>query len=199
MSNATVNLNRECPKRQLEDIASSMNWDACPMAGQAIRGVLTALDYHDPVLMRAHLLEAMERFRELVEGGVQEALDRWQQLRELWRKSWESLQGQADENSLDDLGKSLESALAAVMDRMVKLRECVQQFRDRGYEVEGADRLQEAIEGVHEFRKGVLGNWPWASQSAPPVDRDMIARSRAAIAGGEKGERIEDVIRRFGG
>jgi len=81
----------------------------------------------------------------------------------------------------------------------VELRDgVVRLLQERGYEIANADQLGQSILELQELKKGVLANWPWSNQDLPPVDREMVKRSRAAILRGE-GESVEELIRRLGG
>ena len=75
----------------------------------------------------------------------------------------------------------------------------VQTLETLGYAVENASRLSQEIDELQKLKKKIFESWPWSSDAPPPVDRNMVAESRAAIARGDKGEHIEDLIHRLQG
>ena len=76
--------------------------------------------------------------------------------------------------------------------------EAVKQLVEENYVVENAAGLEKGIEDLQKFKKDIFKDWPWSNSPLPPVNRKMVAESRAAIARGE-GEPIQHVIRRLGG
>ena len=101
--------------------------------------------------------------------------------------------------NLDEVGRGLESRFDEMLKTLIDLRDGpVKLLQEEGHDVENSVQLNRAIEEVQELKKSVLEDWPWSDQELPPVNRQMVAESRAAIKRGE-GERIEDLIRRLGG
>ena len=71
-------------------------------------------------------------------------------------------------------------------------------LQEQGFEVTGTSQLSREIEELKTLKSDIHKNWPWSTQALPPVDRKMVAESRAAFRR-QEGESIDDLIRRFGG
>jgi hypothetical protein len=165
---------------------------------QAMQSFLTAMDYNDSTLMRSHLNAALEAMQQVVFEAVQKRLGLSRGARETCRKIRDLMKGCAYED-WDELGRSLESRFDETLKVLTDLRDGpVKSLRDHGYEVGNAAQLDRAVEELQELKSGMLDDWPWSDRELPPVDRQMVAASRAAIKRGE-GERIEDLIRRLSG
>ncbi len=166
---------------------------------QAMKALLTAMEYQDPTLVRSSLEEVLESLRDVTREAIEKRLG-WPELsRRACRKIREAMKGFPQEN-FDELGEGIESQFDRMLEILTDLRDGpVKMLQDKGYEVENAVQLERDIRELQELKQGMLENWPWSSQSLPPVDREMVARSKAAIARGETGESLEELIRRLGG
>ena len=165
---------------------------------QALQSCLTARDYHDIILLRSHLIAALASLQKVVYEAVQKRLGWPQQAREACQRIFDLIKGCPVEN-WDDVGKALESRFEETLKILADLRDgAVKSLQEHEYDVDNADQLERDIEELQKLKKSVLENWPWSNQALPPVDRGMVARSRAAIVRGE-GESIDDLIRRLGG
>jgi hypothetical protein len=90
--------------------------------------------------------------------------------------------------------------LEAAFDDLLKIRldmrdGVVNVLQRLDYEVANAAQLDKEIADLRELKVTVLKDWPWEDRELPAVDRAMVARSREAIARGETGIRVEDLIR----
>jgi hypothetical protein len=165
---------------------------------QAVKSFLTALDYDDPALMRSHLNDAREALRDVIREVIAQRLEWPRRAREGCQRVKEKIVG-CPRESWDDLGKGLASRFDKRLQSLTDLRDgSVRALQERGYEVENAPQLERAIEELRELKERTLANWPWTDKELPPVDRNMVAESRAALARGE-GERIDDLIGRLAG
>lgn len=164
---------------------------------QAIQAFLTAAGFRDEALMKSHMQSAFELTREAATNDVQERLALAKQFREAWLNIRESMKMNPAE-SYDEEGKELGARLDELLGRLNILVEPIQKLRERGYEVELGQQLGVEIEGLQQLKQDIFKSWPWSNQALPPVNRTMVAESRAAIARGE-GEPIKDLIDRLGG
>jgi hypothetical protein len=179
-------------------MAARLARDLSPQLSQALQACLTAMSYEDPTLVRSHLNTALEALRETTESTIR-LLVQWPlQKKDYWKEVSAEIEN-APLESYDDLGHSLEALFRQDLEIMKRhLNGPVRLLEAHGYEVEASRDLAQAIEDMEKLRKEVLDDWPWSSQDFPPVDRAMVAESRAAI-GRQEGVPIEDVIRRLGG
>jgi hypothetical protein len=196
MSNSTQPATGDGIRAQLECLAR-LDWDM-PSFAQALQALLAAVDYHDVTLIRSHLNTALEALRDLVNDAIAKRCASLELLRDTWQKTWEMLKARPSENC-DDMRRVVEGRLTAILENFTGLRDGpVRLLQERGYDVARAAQLDRCIQELEGLRHGIFENWPWSDEELPPVDRDMVAASRAAIARGERGERIEDLIRRLG-
>ena len=164
----------------------------------ALQSFLTALDYDDIALMKANLHTATVEFADCLNEEVQKRLD-WPELaRTVCRRAWEIVEGNPLEN-WDELGTQIESLFKSMLEALVNLQSGpVKLFQKRGFAIENVRQLEGDIEELEQLKKSVLDSWPWANRELPPIDVEMLNASMAAINNGNKGERIEDLIRRLG-
>jgi hypothetical protein len=66
-----------------------------------------------------------------------------------------------------------------------------------GVEILNVAQLDEHIARWNEVKTNLVDCWPWSDAPLPPVDREMVARSRAAFAAGEPFEDIDTLIERL--
>lgn len=166
---------------------------------QAMRAFFTAKDDRDTVLMLSHLEEALAAFADAVNDAVGKRLGWPQRAREHCRQIHALLVDVPVEN-VDDLGKEIESRLDNLTKMLVDLRDGpVQLLTERGHEIANAAQLERDVAELQIVKKSVLENWPWSTQDLPPVDWAMADASMAALARGEKGEPIEELIHRLRG
>jgi hypothetical protein len=185
----------------LERLTSPLE-DSSASAGffRAMQAVQEARQYDDPVLIKHHLAEASESLRAVVNEAVRKSLGRPSQIGELCRRLRDGLtQDDLTGGRADEVGRELEARFDRLIGWLSRIRtEPVQLLLDRGYEVENVARLDQDIQELRSLKEETLSRWPWSAAALPPVDRNMIAESRAALARGE-GERIEDLIQRLKG
>jgi hypothetical protein len=102
--------------------------------------------------------------------------------------------------NVDSVGKEIESRLDRTIHKLVELRDGpVKLLTERAYDIPNAPQLERDIADLQLLKKNILENWPWSTNELPPVDWEMADASMAALARGEKGEPIEDLIRRLRG
>ncbi len=175
-----------------------LGWGISPAFSQAIQSSLAALDYQDPALMRSHLNAALDAMRTFVADTIRERLETPRHVQETWRRIWDMLK-QSPAESYDDVGRAFESHFNDLLGNLTALREGpVRLLQEHGHEVEQAPQLDRVIHDLRKLKQDIFEDWPWSHQALPPVDRAMVAASRASIARGE-GEPVEDLIRRLGG
>jgi hypothetical protein len=183
---------------QIERLIGHFDPSIPPAFTQAVKALLTAMDFHDPALMRSGLEEVLAALRDLTCETIQKRLGWPRAAREACRSILDLLKGHPGDE-FDGVGKGIGSNFDQMLKILTDLRDGpVKLLQDRGFDVENADQLGQVIEELTGLKKDMLENWPWSNRELPAVDRGMVARSRAAIVHGE-GEPIEDLIRRLGG
>lgn len=169
-----------------------------PSFAQALRSLLTGMEYNDLTLMRSHLNSALESLVDVVNEAIQKRLGWPERMKAGAKEIWEALKNCPGEN-FDELGKEIESSLDKIIKDLNGFHEPIRTLREHGHEVESEAALEREIEELRSLKNSMLENWPWSTQDLPPVDRDMVTRAREAIRRGDQGERIEDLIARLGG
>lgn len=198
MPNKTHQAVADKRRQQLESLIRELDCDGVTPQSlvQAFRSCLIAMSYDDPALIRSHVNTVLEEFLITVNEEVKEHLKRITRITK--GEVFELLQGYTCED-FDAIGKKMDASLTRLLESLAEFQSGpVGLLQERGYQVEGADQLKRAIGELQEFRTRVVENWPRSDQELPPVDRKMIAESRAAFRRGE-GESIQDLIRRLEG
>ena len=185
---------------RLEKTIRSFDASVPAAFARAVRSFLTAVDYNDAALMRSRWTEVGEALVDATDEAIQKRLVWTQGIKESYRDTLADSEGMPlGLDNLDELGREFKTnfdrALAVLNDIQ---QEVVGLFAIHKVEVPSAEQLRKEINELSAFRTDIVDNWPWIDRPLPPVDRQMVAESRAAFARGE-GEPIEDVIRRTGG
>jgi hypothetical protein len=165
---------------------------------QAMQAYLTAMDYDDIALMRSRLAEAAESFQAGLVEDIRGRLGAPERIRQTCREVLETVKDHPLEN-WDEPGRLLESLFDGILAGLTEIiNGPVKVLQQHGYPIANAAVLEDEINELHRMKQGILSDWPWSSRDLLPVNRDMVAASRAAIRRHE-GEPIEDLIRRLGG
>jgi hypothetical protein len=165
---------------------------------RAMQAYLTAMDYDDIALMRSRLAEAAESFQEALVEDIRGRLGAPVRIRQTCQEILETVKEHPLEN-WDEPGRLLEALFDGILAGLVEIiNGPVKVLQKHGYPIANAAVLEDEINELHRMKQGILSDWPWSSRELPPVNRDMVAASRAAIRRHE-GEPIEDLIRRLGG
>lgn len=169
---------------------------------RAIESFLTAAGYKDQALMQSALEEAKSALGTSIAESVEYQVGRSTAAQELIREVADELEGlpiEPDEQ-FDELGRSLSSSVLNALGALHGLRDGpVTSARKHGVEVPNAAKLDEHITHWQVVKANLVDCWPWSAVPVPlpPVDREMVARSRAAILAGEPGEDINALIERL--
>jgi hypothetical protein len=198
MANTASHATRKAMREEIERLVGQLDARFPPALIEAMQSLLTAIDYDDVALMRSQVHASLEGLQQVVHESIQRSLGWPQRARDSWRTILGMLKGLPYEN-WDEAGKPLVSGLDGLLKNLSDLRDgAVKPLQKHGYEVENAAQLENTIRELQELKEGIVESWPWSDRELPPVDRAMVAESRAAIKRGE-GEPIEDLIRRLGG
>ena len=196
MAHATRHLTLDAIKTKLETLMNS-GGEIPRDVLQAAQALIAALDYNDTVLMRSSMNAVFEACRGVFNEAVQKRLGSAQRLGQGLQEVFDMLANRPRENQdelrtaietlLDKEGKSLTDLLAGPALVLGK----------HGYPVEGVPQLEQEIQELWKLKRRTLDAWPHAQEELPRVNRSMVAAARAAIARGETGEPIDDLIRRL--
>lgn len=169
---------------------------------QAMGNFLTAAGYQDEVLVRSALAEAKTELGDLLVEAVENLVKRSSASQALIRQVTTKLEGvpiEPDEQ-FDELGRSLSSVVSTALRALCDFRDGeVATSRKHGVEVPNAAKLDEHIAHWQAVKRDLVDLWPWSTipLPLPPVDREMVARSRAAYQASERGEDINALIERL--
>jgi hypothetical protein len=163
-----------------------------------MRSVLIAAEYEDAALIRSSVNAALEQYKESVEDLIDRTIAVAEKAENVLNNVMRELTGCVVEDA-DDLGKRLETLFQTGQSKLTEIKnDRVLPLQEHGHDVRNADRLEATIIRMTQLKTHVAKTWPWTSRKLPPVNRKMVAESRAAFARG-KGVSIEDVIRNLGG
>jgi hypothetical protein len=184
-------------RRHVEKFRAGDPWE---LFVQALDGFLTAAEYEDETLMRSHIevekVSVSERLASIIDERVKNS-------------SWvlDKLRGDIDRfesepfepnEEVDATGRAFEDLAREEHSRLAGLRDGpLAMLRKHGVEVPNAAKLDAEIARWQSFHKDTIDCWPWINGPLPPVDRELVERSRSARGRGEAGEEIEALITRL--
>lgn len=190
---------RDRMRTELVKVVGELDADVPAGFTRAVRSFLTALEYDDPALVRSHLHAALEALVGVTDEAVRRRLG-WPERIEAPCRALRELAEQAEPGQFDDLGRETAARFDRMIAALTDLRDGpVKLLLDHGYEVGAADQLDRDVRALMRLKEDTLGNWPWSVAALPPLDRQMLAESRAAFQRGEPGEPVEELIGRLGG
>lgn len=188
-------------RRKLDDIRGSEDPTSLLFV-RAMEKFLTAASYPDLALMQSYLAEAEEALGGMVADSIELLAARSAASRNLIQELIDQLEGQVIEpdEEFDDLGHSVTSVVSTALNNLCGFRDG-QLAVVRRYEIEvpNAAKLDELVADWEAVKADLVDGWPWSTVPVPlpPVDREMVARSRAAFRAGEPGEEIGALIERL--
>ena len=199
MANIADRTEKDKLREVLEGLASKCDASIPKAITEALKSLLTGMDYDDQALIRSSLESAMVSFAVAMDEAIQERIGWPQFARATCRQIWDLMRESPVEN-LDEAGTMIESYFDGILHVLVDLRDGpVKVLMGKGYEIKNALQLESDIRELQQLKKESLENWPWSNRELPPVDLAMLDASISAFIGGEKGERIENLIERLGG
>ena len=182
---------------ELDSFVEAIPVGAPPALAEAIRGLMAAVDYKDPALAQSHLESMKEAIAETADAEVERLLHRAARARDLCDqvRTLDVTPGP----ELDGLGQSLGQRFNQELEAIARLRATwIDLAKDHGASLRRAAELDAAERQLADLKQSVLGTWPWSSGGLPPVDREMVSRSREARGRGE-GQSIDEAIRQVAG
>lgn len=115
---------------------------------------------------------------------------------EAFKSMLEGVRLQVDEE-FDRCGVSLSIRVGELLHVLEGFRHKLSMAGLIGIGAPNAAKLDEHIAYWEEVKANLVDCWPWTDAPPPPVDREMVARSRAAFAAGEPFEDIDTLIERL--
>lgn len=178
----------------LETLVECIPPVANPDLTESVRGFLAAINYKDDALLRSRYEDLGAAFADTADKAIRQA-ELWvERARDICRKT-RSLNGPPSEQ-FDELGRILEGMFDRLQEDLLGIKQgWLRLAQECDQEVPRADVLDLLIRDLDTLRENTLTGWPWTSLGLPPVDRKMVARSRAAYARGE-GELLQDWLSR---
>lgn len=161
---------------------------------------LTAAEYRDEALMRSALEEAKAKLATGVADKVGELISGSSVARVSIRAFTTDFEGVPLklDDQLDALGRSLSAFVLSWLRHLTGFRDGpLAMAHKHGMEVPNAAELDEHIAHWQAVKANLVDPWPWTDSPLPPVDRGMVARSRAAFLAGNHGEDIDTLIERL--
>jgi len=116
-------------------------------------------------------------------------------LRMSWEEAWHILdQSPYDAATVQRLGDDLQALFTRWIDLLTAVQQDCQGLPAEYEPVPNASKLAPAIREAQRLLAAVQSEWPWPGGKWPPVDRDMVRRSREQIERGELLD-VEELIR----
>jgi hypothetical protein len=188
-------------RRNLEDLRGGADVTGDVYA-KAVEKFLTAAEYRDDALMRSAIEEAKAALADSLPEVVDTQLRYSAKARaevEDFKRSVEGVPIEPGE-AFDELGRSLSLLVGQLLRVLNALRDgTIPLARRHGYDVSNAAHLDDHITYWEAVKRDLVDLWPWSTipLPLPPVDREMVARSRAAFQAGEPFEDIDTLIARL--
>ncbi len=188
-------------RHKLDDIRAAAD-DTNDLFVRAMESFLTAVEYRDDTLRRSALEEAKGSLESSltshVESLAKHSAAAQAEVRD-FNTRFEGVVVEPDQE-FDDLGRSMSLLVQDVLGELVEFRGGTIVVASRhGMTLPNAAKLNEHIAYWEQVKADLVDLWPWSDAPVPlpPADREMIARSRAAIEAGEVGEDIDTLIARL--
>jgi hypothetical protein len=188
-------------RRNLEDLRGGAEVTSDVYA-KAVEKFLTAAEYSDDALMRSAIEEAKAALADSLAEVVDTQLRCSAKARaevEDFKRRVEGVPIEPGE-TFDELGRSLSLLVGQLLRVLNALRDGpIPLARRHGYNVSNGAHLDDHIAYWGVVKRDLVDLWPWSTIPfpLPPVDREMVARSRAARERGEQGESIDALIERL--
>jgi hypothetical protein len=181
-------------RHPFRDSLSSLDGSVPTKVVQALRSVVTALEYADRPLVRSQIETAKATMVEDIEAFVAKVIKLSQQHRFDLRVGWGEVGGHPSQAS-DEAGKAIETDLNCAISTLIDVRDnLLGDLQSLGLKVQNEETLHTEIAEMKAFQSSFIGSWPWSSNPLPASDKAMLARGRAGSLRGE-GIPIEDLIR----
>jgi len=181
-------------RETLETLLECIPPAAGPDLTESVRGFLAAIDYKDDALLRSRYELLGVAFADTADKAIVQAKNWVERARDICRKT-QSLNGPPSEQ-FDELGRILEAMFDRLRQDLSGIkRGWVRLAQDCAQDVPRAGELESLIRDLNTLQISTLTGWPWSSLGLPPVDRKMVAESRAAYGRGE-GEPLQDWLSR---
>jgi hypothetical protein len=162
---------------------------------KTLNALVTAIDYDDSVLIESSLDGIFEAIARTVEKCIADFAGTAEKIRPLLPAFWNMIEDYPPEG-FQEIGHTIASQFDNQLKMGEELRDkIIKILRDHEYKVGNAAALDQEIRELRTLKAEMLKDWPWEDRPLPAVDRAMVTRSRDAIACGEKGLRVEDLIR----
>jgi hypothetical protein len=166
---------------------------------QAVRSILTALEYNDDELLGSHLETAKQCFIDLAEEKIADSIKDSKDMFMQCEKFVDSFASQgvvSPSKELDDAGEQLQKIVQLQLKQLTDLQRSNASAFDE-IALSGSGPLQNEINRWREFENSYLKEWPWGSRKRKPVDRAMLAEAKRSRERGETGIPVEDLINKL--
>ncbi len=186
--------------RELSRLVASLGEGGRQPVAESVQSILTAVQYDDIVLAESALEATRAAFREEVTRTVGAQLTTASEIRTFVQEMFSRIGDQSPfepDERLDKLGEATEAIHRFAVDRLQGiLTHSGEIMKSLGIDL--VDSLYAEMKFWDDFKINVLDTWPRSNREPLPVDREMVAASRAAIDRGE-GIPLEDLIRSHSG
>jgi hypothetical protein len=165
--------------------------DASPPMIDAMQSMITAFEYKDQSLMESAFHSAMKVLHENLQNRVNRILQIPGAMRKAMAELSKMVAVQPPEKRLE-LMRDLKNDLIQngyfstnTNELTDKLKQRIKFLGDRGYPIENADQIDQITQEIQKLKQLALESWPSGDRPVPPLDRDMMARSKEAFERGE--------------
>ncbi len=196
MSATTHRAKESAADTRLTRIAKELaEFDVRPSIGEAVQRLLVALNYNNDVLKESSLHALVMTISDFVQEQIDGQIGLSAIVKAAFQELRDAIRGNCFEN-VDEFGQHFIRYVDHVIRRMTDLQNVVLQLRKLGNDFRNLTELQFEIDALLALKEKITANWPW-SAAPPPLDKEMVARSRAAFERGE-GKTVEELLKGLG-
>ena len=157
-----------------------------PSISQAAQDLLTAVEYKDAALRSSAMSALTIALRDVIQECVDAAFGGSERIKKAIDEFQLTLRGQCfTGREMNELGTEIVNRLNHVQRRWTDAQNSAFKLRKMGLDVSDLEKIQFEIDSLQAIKEKFSNDWLRTQSWKPPLDREMVARSRAAFERGE--------------
>lgn len=168
-----------------------------PSIWRAVQDLSLAIAYKDTVLRQSALASIWLALRDLLQDCISEWIGESDRIKNILSKALAEMRGQCFEGSdADEFARIIVNAIDDVLKQWTEVLSIAVGYREKGYDILNMKEFRLEIANLEALKEKFSKDWPWSQLWNPPLDKEMVERSRAAYESGEC-EEIDDLLGRL--
>lgn len=199
-TNSAMESAKKAKWKNLAKILMEMT-DVGPSISEAVQNLLVAIDYKDTVLEASSLVALKSAFRDIIQSCIDTAVGKFEEpkqcLEDVLNLMHEECCYEDEEvNAINDTLKEAIQYMDHFLRRLTDMQKAAMALQRDGHEFHNLTEIQFEIDAIKTMRDRILCARPKHGSERPAIDKDMVARSRAADNRGEA-KSIADLLSCF--